>query len=169
MISIQNTLTMKQICAFLWTIMLFMGSCGSPEPSTPPPAPVVTTPVVTAPTTYPPIPGDVVQTLYETCDHIDYIFYEWGFSVNVTTFANTRRNLTQLGATSPPQLNCKTSIGRMTLLAQGNILLEGEIYFQPGVCNYFILYENKKPKYSVQMTQEGLNFFNDLYKRTQKG
>jgi len=56
--------------------------------------------------------------------------------------------------------NCPP-FGRMIYYKDGNVALEGLIYFSQG-CNYFVFLENNQPKYANFMTPSGVQFFNGL-------
>lgn len=113
------------------------------------------------------MPQDLIQRLLTECDYIDYVFYDLGFSVNINDKKNVGTALQQIGTSGPQYLNCPKSMGRVSFLAQGEVITEAEIHYTEGYCTYFVFYDNKQPTYATLITETGLTFLGNLAKRTQ--
>lgn len=78
---------------------------------------------------------------------------------------NTFAQVSQLPATVNP--NCgKQGIARITYQIKGEIVAESEMFFSDG-CKYFVFYEEGKPKYSNQITPQGVEYLTNLFKSIQ--
>lgn len=121
----------------------------------------------TAPTSegqllYPSIPAATVHQLFRECDFLDVIFNGSFRGVSMSLSQDQQKDIRQTLSfitTTPASINtnCATT-GRMFFLKKGETLLEADFYLQDN-CTYFIFYENKKPSYANQMSQQGANYF----------
>lgn len=113
------------------------------------------------PPSYPSIPMATVQMLFEKCDYIDYLFYYTNFSVSQKTKPDIQRAISHIAA-EPPVIhsNCKP-IGRVFYQAEGESLLEADLYFDEK-CIYFLFMEDGKPAYANRMMPNGIAFFNQI-------
>jgi len=110
---------------------------------------------------YPSIPPGTVNALFEKCDYVDYSFDNLPFTISRHEPSDLRHSLSQI-AQQPALIdaNCPP-FGRMIYYKDGEVALEGLIYFSKG-CNYFVFLENNQPKYANFMTPSGVQFFNGL-------
>lgn len=110
---------------------------------------------------YPSIPFGTIKALYDKCDYVDYSFDNLPFTISRQEPNDLRHSLGQIAQeVALVDANCPT-FGRMVYYKDGNIALEGLIYFSQG-CNYFVFLENNQPKYANFMTPSGVQFFNGL-------
>lgn len=148
-------------------IALFSFSCNNIEQST---APKKKIEIVNQPpikiksngkALYPSIPFETIKALYEKCDYVDYSFANLPFTINRQEPNDLRHSLAQVAQeVALVDENCPP-FGRMVYYKDGNVALEGLIYFSKG-CNYFVFLENNQPKYANFMTPSGVQFFNGL-------
>ena len=92
-------------------------------------------PVVTLPS----IPRDTLMKLFNTCDYVDYIFYELPFSMSYDNKQSIQSAFSWV-STQPASHNpsCK-AIGRLIFQNQGNIMFEAELYFDD-VCTLSLIH-----------------------------
>lgn len=110
---------------------------------------------------YPSIPFGTIKALYEKCDYVDYSFNNLPFTISRQEPNDLRHSLAQIAQeVALIDENCPP-FGRMIYYKDGNVALEGLIYFSKG-CNYFVFLENNQPKYANFMTPSGIQFFNGL-------
>ena len=149
--------------------LLFSFSCNETKPTKTTESAKTTTPTATVPTKiavqgkamYPSVPVEIIKSLFEKCDYVDYSFENLPLSINRQEPRDIQHSLAQIAA-EPALINeACPPLGRMLYYQNGEIALEGIIYFSEG-CNYFVFLENNKPKYANFMTASGINFFKDL-------
>ena len=110
---------------------------------------------------YPSIPFETIKALYDKCDYVDYSFDNLPFTINRQEPNDLRHSLGQVAQeVALVDENCPP-FGRMVYYKDGDVALEGLIYFSKG-CNYFVFLENNQPKYANFMTPSGVQFFNGL-------
>lgn len=128
----------------------------------------VTTAAPTTGSTYPSIPLARLEYLWENVTYMDVIFYNLPVSLNQSSRDNIRSTLAQI-AESTPTINpeCQ-SIGRIFFQVEGKNVETAEIYFQQG-CTYYVWLENEMPAYANEMTEGGINFYNNIFKQVQEG
>jgi len=150
----------------IFAIALFAFSCNntekptSPKTKTPPP-PIETKVKSNGKALYPSIPFETIKALYEKCDYVDYSFNNLPFTISRQEPNDLRHSLAQVAQeVALIDDNCPP-FGRMIYYKDGNVALEGLIYFSQG-CNYFVFLENNQPKYANFMTPSGVQFFNGL-------
>ena len=153
-------------------IFIFLGmfclitSCNNEPTNTPPPAAPITAPVAKSQPTgeqlYPSVDGKVIEELWETSTGVDYIYYNFNFSMNRSQQNDIRNSLIHISNT--PALirkDCKP-IGRIMFKDDNGIRLEADMFFSKN-CSYFVFMEDNKPKYANFMSNEGIKFFNNVF------
>lgn len=116
------------------------------------------------PTSYPSIPSEKIVNLFETCDFIDYILYDYEFSLSQGEKPAIQASFSHISKTVPTiNPNCQP-IGRIFYQVEGQNALEADIYFNDG-CKYYIFLENNQPKYANELTPAGIGFYEDVFKR----
>lgn len=123
-----------------------------------------TTPVGEA--LYPSISLDTLEMLWSKCDYIDFVFYNLSIAVSQND-PNAVKSTIQHIAGDVPMINnaCKPE-GRIFFQVAGRNALEGD-FFLNNNCVYYIWYKDggKTPFAANSMTQLGVNFFQDLFKK----
>jgi hypothetical protein len=116
---------------------------------------------------YPSIPFKTIKALYEKCDYVDYSFNNLPFTISRQEPNDLRHSLGQIAQeVALVDSNC-SPFGRMIYYKDGEVALEGLIYYSKG-CNYFVFLENNQPKYANFMTPSGVQFFNGLLAQLQQ-
>ncbi len=130
-----------------------------------------TTSVAAAPVgeaTYPSIPLERLEYLWDNSSHMDVMFYELPVSLNQDNQEGVRSTLSYVAEDAPLiDPNCR-SIGRLFFTVGTENTETAEIYFNT-TCAYFVWLENEKPAYANQMTEGGIQFFNNLFAGLQQG
>lgn len=116
---------------------------------------------------YPSIPIERLQYLWDNASYMDVVFYELPISMNQSSLASIRTTLAHIAEVTPTiSPNCK-SIGRIFFQVGPKNVETAEIYFQPG-CTCYLWLENDKPVYANNMTEEGVAFYNNIFKSVQE-
>jgi len=139
-------------------IFSFTVSCNNPttKPKTPP-QPV-------GKQLYPSVDGKVIEHLWNNCTGVDYIYYNFNFSMNRDAQNDIRNSIIHIGKkTALIQDNCKP-IGRIMFKDDDGIKLEADLFFSKN-CTYFIFMENNKPVQANLMSDEGIKFFSNVFKK----
>lgn len=110
---------------------------------------------------FPSLPAEDIKYLLANGDAIDFIFHDLPFSVNQTEIPSIRTTLSGIGLEPVYPSSC-SSIGRMFVQVKGDIVLEGEIYFDNSECHHYVFYKDKKPVYANQMRPNAIGFYNQL-------
>ncbi len=113
------------------------------------------------------IPAERLAVLSEECDYIDFLFYHHDFSMS----QNHRQSIrtTVAGISSSPaniKSSCKAD-GRIYFMAEGETLVEAEIFLDPD-CAYYIFFENGERTHANQMTEDGLNFYTNVFQQAEQ-
>lgn len=118
----------------------------------------------------PAITEDFFMDLYKKVDAIDYVFYELPFSMSQTDFSAVQANVAFLSRNSPGQIPpaCSKAIGRKFFKNNGEIMAEAEMYFNAS-CQFYVFMEGNKKTYASNMTQEGINFYNNIMQQVKAG
>jgi len=118
----------------------------------------------TAVESLPSIPVEIMQTLFDQVNHVDYLFYESNFSMSMDSKASIQQTLTHVSEKVPVlNKNCK-SIGRIFYEIDGNIEIEAEIYFSDQ-CQHFVFMKDNKRIYANNLTPEGVAHFKNIFKQ----
>jgi hypothetical protein len=151
----------------LLLITLFC-TCGpSPEKET-----AVETPVAVASqsVSYSSISLDRLEYLYDNATYMDATFYNLPVSINQSSLEQIRTTLAGIGeAPATIAANCSPS-GHIWFQVNGKNIEEADIYFQEG-CVAYVWYENGKPAFGNEMTQNGIGFYQNIINsvKTQAG
>jgi hypothetical protein len=126
-------------------------------------APVATTPVVPkTEETFVSLPDDIVRTMVDKVDYIDYLWNDLPFSVSQEEKKAIVTNITFISAEPQTTIpaGCK-SIGRKTFNIKGEILIEADVYFSKG-CAFYVFIKDNKKVYANKMTPQGIEFYTKL-------
>ena len=114
--------------------------------------------------TLPSVPFELVQKLWKECTQVDYIFYNYPFTVSLSEKPAIQYSVKHIAETPAPlKPECKAT-GRVTYQISGDIVLEGNFYFSQG-CTYFVFYKNQEKVYANYMTPDAVEFFNNQIKQ----
>ena len=149
----------------LFCLMLALGACQEGQNSSTNSETAEATDTPAAPSAnhqYTSVPLDTLTMLWENCDYIDYIFYNFNFSMSQNEKNSIRTTLRHIAEQVPPSINpaCKP-MGRIFYQVDGRNALEGEFYLGEG-CLYYIFFKDGKPAYANLMTNTGVDFFRNI-------
>jgi len=114
--------------------------------------------------TLPSAPFNLIEKLWKECTQVDYIFYNYPFTVSLDEKASIQYSVRHIAETPAPlKPECQPT-GRVTYQINGNIVLEGNFYFSEG-CTYFVFYKNQEKLYANYMMPEAVEFFNKQIKQ----
>jgi len=124
-----------------------------------------TSPNLEQSTPLPAVPESYLINMYQNVDHIDYFFRNTNFSISQDEKTATQAFIATLspGPASKVSDTCKSPL-RMTFLAQGNIMVETEMYMTDD-CLYVEYYIDGKKTYQSNYTEPGYNFLVNLIKQ----
>jgi hypothetical protein len=128
--------------------------------------PAAETPVATqAPAaTLPSVPIEIVQKLWNECTQVDYIFYNYPFTVSLDEKSSIQHSVRHIAETPAPLKPECQATGRVTYQISGDIVLEGNFHFSEA-CTYFVFYKNQEKVYANFMMPEAVEFFNNQIKQ----
>lgn len=117
--------------------------------------------------TLPAFPKDSILVLFDQCDYIDFVFYNGNFSISQNEQASIRSSLGHISPEAAPmQPECKP-MGRIFYQINGENRAQADFYFSQN-CLYYIFMEDNKPKYANKMTEQGFNFFKNIFTQIQQ-
>lgn len=176
---------MKQIASLLFFIIIGLSACTDPPPSaststpqsTPqtapstPETPQQTGPVVRADAYLPSITMEEMTHLWNTCNQMDYIFYELPISSSLSDQSSAQAHLRHVSDTPvglKEKERCGKAIGRIFYKVDGTDLFDAEVYFSGG-CAFYVFFKDGKRTYSNLMTPSGVDHFNQIIAAATKG
>lgn len=111
--------------------------------------------------TYPSIDFDKLAYLWNNATYMDATFYKLPISINQNNLNQIRATIAGI-AEDPAVIDpgCEPA-GHIWFQVDGKNVEEADIYFQRG-CTAYVWYENGKPAYSNQMTEGGVEFYNNI-------
>lgn len=162
---------MRSSLFFAALLCLLLTACGDKNnaantatTTTPTNTPPATT---TTANTYPSIPLERLEYLWDNADYMDVIFYDLPISMNQNSLENIRSTLIHISDQTPQILpECK-SIGRIFFQVEGKAIETAEIYFQQG-CTFYLWLENDQPAFANMMTEDGISFYNNIFRQVQE-
>ena len=102
--------------------------------------------------------------LFENCDFIDYILYQYDFSVSQGEKAAIQASMNHVSRSTPTiDPNCKP-IGRVFYQVDGKNAMEADIYFSE-TCQYYIFLVEGKPVYANNLSNSGVAFFQNIFQQ----
>jgi hypothetical protein len=115
-----------------------------------------------APTaTYPSIPVERLEHLFNNATYMDATFYTLPISMNQSEVAQIQSTLGTVAAEPAVVPAGASPIGHIWFQIDGKNIEEADIYFQSNIAAY-VWYENGKPAYSNKLTQAGIEFYNNV-------
>ncbi len=109
----------------------------------------------------PGLPDDLRTKLVETCDFVDIIFYNSPASMNQSDPGSIRRVLGFISENTVETDDSCSPLGRMSLISNGEITAEGDIYISEG-CQYIVFMLDNKPAYANGLSEDGIQFFQSI-------
>ena len=148
---------------------LFLGACQQQSSSSSkdqtsassPTAPQAATPAGSA-EQYPSLPVSTLEMLWEKCDYIDFIPYEFSFTMSQSEKAAIQGMLSQIAEEVPAVDPACKPIGRIFYQVAGKNALEADLYIGT-TCIYYLFYENGKKAYANKLTDQGIQFYRSIF------
>ncbi len=159
---------MSRIISFFLFLTFSLISCNSSQTNNKQVKKDATPPAVKEVDAYtaylPSITTDEMEILWKTCNQMDYIFYELPISSSVNDSLSAQvhlRHISDSPVRNEVKTRCGKAMGRIFYKAEGEDLMDAEVYFSGG-CAFFVFYKNGKATYCNLMTPDGVNHFNQL-------
>ncbi len=105
-----------------------------------------------------------LQNMWNTCNQMDYVFYELPISSSVNDQASAQVHLRHISDTPINQAEkarCTKAIGRIFYKTNGEDLIDAEVYFNQS-CAFYLFYKKGKATYSNKMTPAGVEHFQQI-------
>jgi len=147
---------------FCWMTSCNNGSTSSTTPNSK--TATVPSPPPTGKQLYPSVDGKVIEHLWNNCTGVDYIYYNFNFSMNRDAQNDIRNSLIHIGKEAALIRDDCKPLGRIMFKDDDGIKLEADLYFSKN-CTYFIFMENNKPVQANFMSDEGIKFFNGVFSK----
>jgi hypothetical protein len=154
---------MKQFLSLLLVLLLTIVSCKESVPPTKNTSETAST-VASTKKILPPISIDEIKQLYEVADHVDYIFFDWNFSMNQSDANAVKAAVTFIsyeGITEIPE-SCK-AIGHLVFLSKGEFIREADLFFSENCYFYAITDEQGRRTNYNAMTDQGIAFYQKMF------
>lgn len=122
------------------------------------------TSMTTQKATLAPISRNEIINMYETIDYIDYIFFNWDFSMNQSEPNAVKAAVTFISDVAPTSIpdDCK-AVGRMVFQSKGEIIKEADLYYSDNCYFYSFVNEDNRPAYQNAMTDQGISFYQKMF------
>jgi hypothetical protein len=116
----------------------------------------------------PGLPQDVMVKLLNECTSIDYIFHVLPFSLSQNEDPSIDQNVSFIDINKPLgriPARCKKADGRKFYLIKGQPAYDADVYITNNCKFYVFVDKNNKPIYANEMTQAGVNFYDNIIKQ----
>lgn len=157
---------MIQRCLASLLFIMLLCTCGpSPNNDTPTTEPTAVTPATTL-STFPSIPLERLQYIFENATYMDATFYNLPISINQSELQQIQATIGGIAeSTMPLEAGC-TAMGHIWFQVNGKNIEEADIFYNDK-CVGYLWYENGKPAYSNMMTEAGFNFYANIFAQVQ--
>jgi hypothetical protein len=110
----------------------------------------------------PVIPNELMQSLVDSADYVDYLFYNMDFSMSMDNKQGIMYSIANIGE-QPAEMSaaCKP-IGRIFYQIKGRNAAEADLYFSNG-CTYLVFMKDNAPVYANSMSEVGVAFLNNQF------
>ncbi len=117
----------------------------------------------------PPYPEDKLMELYTKTDHIDFLFMQNSFSINVAG-EGAQNQVRMIRPEAVTRYPCGEVV-KMFIQSQGEELAHAGVFFDGANCSHVIIYVNDRPAYANALDPGGIGFFQNIMTRfsTQPG
>lgn len=157
---------MKHLLHLLLVVLLTVSAC---KDSTTAAETANNTPTATQTTTstkkiLPPISIPEIKQLYNEADHIDYIFFDWDFSMNQSDENAVKAAVTFISNEGPKQVpaSCK-AIGHIVFVSKGEFIQEADLFFTENCFFYAFTDEQGRQTHFNSMTDQGIAFYQKMF------
>lgn len=152
---------MKHILLFKFVFLLFfLVSCGNGNQQSP--SKKETSPKTETNASLPGITFEEMKEIYETCDYIDFIFYNVDFSMSINAKTNIQRTVGFISTSTTALKPSCQAMGRIFFQRNGELLIEADMFFDEN-CQYFVFQKEGKPAYINAITPQGQAYFKQIF------
>ena len=140
-------------------LIAFLCTCDSaPTTTEAPQTPTADAAATVDPVTYPSLPLDRLEHIFENATYMDATFYDLPISINQSERGPIQNTIGGI-AGGPVELHpdCKP-MGHIWFQIDGKNVEEADIYFA-GKCVGYVWYHNGQPAYSNSLTEAGTGFY----------
>lgn len=111
------------------------------------------------------IPREKMESLWNNCTSIDFIVIDQPYSISANDQQQSRAFLRHVSTDLATPLNTCKKTATISYLGSDGILLDADLYFADlnTGCNYFVFYEDGKIKYANKITQEGYDYYKQIF------
>ncbi len=113
---------------------------------------------------YPSITEEIMVKLWEQCDFVDYIFYDYDFSLSQEEKAAIQTSINHITREVPVIDPACRSIGRIFYQIDGENVMEADIVVSEK-CQYYVFYENGKKTYANKLSAAGIGFYQKIFQQ----
>lgn len=151
---------------FFATLALLILGCGNtstPNANTASTTP--TAPPAAAPTTaasYPSLPKERLKYLWDNCDYVDFVFFNFDFAMSQEEKSAIQSTLAGVATEAPVIKPSCQPIGRVFFQVAGKNVEEADLVMGEG-CVYYIFLEEGKHAYANMLTEEGVGFYRNIF------
>lgn len=118
---------------------------------------------------FPSIPGEMMERLGSSCDHLDYTFLQLPISMSADEQAAKGSVMSFLRhiSTTPAIVLAEGCpyIAKVDYHIKGEIVLMADFHYNENKqeCNYLVFYEDGKRKYANYITPEGMGYYKQIF------
>ncbi|MEN0048820.1 MAG: hypothetical protein AAF806_17285 [Bacteroidota bacterium] len=111
------------------------------------------------------IPKETMMSLWDNCTSIDFIVIDKPYSISANDQQQSRAFLRHVSTDAATPVNSCSKTATISYLGSDGILLDADLYFADlnTGCNYFVFYEDGKAKYANKITQEGYDYYKQIF------
>lgn len=163
---------MIRILYFSICLLLTTAACQqspkAPEQPAGPAAPAAPAAPATPTEQYPSIPLAELEELWKTCDYIDFIFYDFNFSMNQSEKEAIQSTIAHIAEETPLLTTACKPMGHVFFQVEGKNVLDADLYLDNN-CVCYVFYKNGKKVYANKLTQQGVDFYRNIFSKVLQG
>ncbi|MEM0994997.1 MAG: hypothetical protein AAGI49_18345 [Bacteroidota bacterium] len=154
---------------FLLSILCFFAQCNGGQSENTGKVEEATPSAVQTLETLPSISQETMNMLWQECKSIDYIMMNLPFSISTSDQQQSRALLRHVGTEASAFYADCSKTATISYVGDRGILAEADLYFSQSDdrCNFFVFYEDGKPKYANRFTQEAYDYYKQIFDQVQ--
>ncbi len=114
-----------------------------------------------------PLPEALARRIMDSCTLIDYTFLTLPFTISFDNNKSVQGSFRHIQVDGVEEVPGLKVFAKTFFQIQGRIVLVGDLYFS-SAGQYFIYSEEGVKKYGNKLSQEGIDFFNQIINRQKK-
>lgn len=115
----------------------------------------------------PPLPEALARRIMDSCTLIDYTFLTLPFTISFDNNKSVQGSFRHIQVDGVEEVPGLKVFAKTFFQIQGRIVLIGDLYFDKAG-QYFVYSEEGVKKYGNKLSQEGIDFFNQIITRQKK-